>query len=216
MPRRPAVFLGPSLDRDAAASLLPEAEFRPPIRRGDLAPLLDGPPAAIGIVDGEFYQSLAVSPKEILPLLRRGVAVFGSSSMGALRAAELFGHGMTGIGTVFEWFRQGRLSADDEVAMTFCPVTFRPLSEPLVNFRVALREAQRAKLILPGERVRLSRMMKRRYFPDRTFAALVQDVASVLGPRAACLIDWWRRHAPNAKAEDARALLARMRELTSS
>lgn len=216
MSSRAVVFLGPSLDRESAERLLPEAELRPPIRRGDLVALLDDPPTAIGIVDGEFYQSLTVSPKEILPFLKRGVSIFGSSSMGALRASELHAHGMTGIGTVFDWFRRGRLSADDEVAMTFCPSTFRPLSEPMVNFRVALREAQRAKLILPEERLRLSRMMKRRYFPARTFPAMVQDAKLVLGPRAGCLLDWWRASAPNAKADDARALLSAMRRLTSS
>lgn len=215
MDRRPVVFLGPSLDRETASRLLPQAEFRPPVRRGDLAPLLDAPPAAIGIIDGEFYQSLAVSPKEILPFLKRGVAVLGSSSMGALRAAELRAHGMTGAGTVFEWFRRGRLSDDDEVAMTFCPSTLRPLSEPLVNFRVALRAAQKAGLISAGERVALSRRMKRRYFPARTLAALAQDAPLILGARAPALLAWWRAHAPNAKADDARQLLEQMRELTS-
>jgi hypothetical protein len=215
MDSRPVVFLGPSLDRAIAAGLLPVAEFRPPIRRGDLAAMLDRPPVAIGIVDGEFYQSLAVSPKEILPFLAKGVPVFGSSSMGALRAAELHRHGMAGVGTVFEWFCRGRLSADDEVAMTFCPSTLRPLSEPLVNFRVALREAQRARVVSPDERLELSRKMKRRYFPARTVPALQEDVRRVLGAGAEAFRDWWREHAPNAKADDARALLAKIRDLTS-
>lgn len=210
MAKRALVFLGPSLDREAAALLLPAAEIRPPIRRGDLASLLDRPPAAIGIVDGEFYQSLAVSPKEIVPFLKIGVPVFGSSSMGALRAAELHSLGMVGVGTVFDWFRRGRLSADDEVAMTFCPTTFRPLSEPLVNFRVALRMAQQAGTILPDQRLELSRRMKRRYFPARTLPALFQDAEHVLGPRAGAFRDWWRTSAPNAKADDARELLVRI------
>lgn len=194
---------------------MPQAEFRPPIRRGDLKQVLDAPPPAIGIVDGEFYQSLAVSPKEILPLLKRGVRVFGSSSMGALRAAELHAHGMTGVGTVFEWFQRGRLSADDEVAMTFCPATLRALSESLVNFRVALRAAQKAGLISPDQRMALSRRMKRRYFPARTLDALAQDARLIVGARATALLAWWRAHAPNAKADDARQLLEQMRELTS-
>lgn len=216
MASRAVVFLGPSLDRAIAAEILPEAELRPPIRRGDLAALLEDPPAAIGIVDGEFYQSLAVSPKEILPFLAKGVAVFGSSSMGALRAAELHRHGMAGVGTVFEWFRRGRLSADDEVAMTFCPSTLRPLSEPLVNFRVALREAQRAGIVSASERLELSRRMKRRYFPARTLPALQKDTRIVLGPRAEAFHEWWLTNAPNAKADDARALLAKIREPGSS
>jgi hypothetical protein len=214
--RRAVVFLGPSLDRATAASILPDVEFRRPIRRGDLKPLLDEPPAAIGIVDGEFYQSVSVSPKEILPFLRAGVPVFGSSSMGALRAVELAPYGMAGVGTVFNWFLRGRLSADDEVAMTFCPQTFRPLSEPLVNFRVAFRQAQQEGVISPGERVRLSRAMQRRYFPARTVPALFQDADEFLGPRSTTFRAWWSKRAPNAKGDDARDLLARMGDLTSS
>ena len=100
---------------------------------------MNDPPAAVGIVDGEFYQRLAISPKEILRLLDAGIPVFGSSSMGALRAVELESCGMIGVGAIFEQFRSGALEADDEVAMTFCPETLRPTSEPLVNIRVALR-----------------------------------------------------------------------------
>jgi hypothetical protein len=213
---RPVVFLGPSLDRESASRLLPGAEFRPPIRRGDLETLLADPPTAIGIVDGEFYQSLSVSPKEILPFLRSGVPVCGSSSMGALRAAELCGYGMTGIGTVFDWFQRGRLWADDEVAMTFCPSTLRPLSESLVNFRVALRAAQRSGLVTPKERVRISLAMKRLYFPLRTQRALASVTERILGQRSEDLQVWWQSEAPNAKADDARDLLLRIRELTSS
>ena len=62
------------------------ALYLPPVKRSSLKPFLDNPPSAIGIIDGEFYQSLALSTQEILPFLDRGVPVFGSSSMGALRA----------------------------------------------------------------------------------------------------------------------------------
>lgn len=216
MARPAVVFLGPSLDHDAASRILPNAEFRRPIKRGDLTPLLDAPPAAIGIVDGEFYQSLSISTKEILPFLKLGVPVFGSSSMGALRAVELERHGMRGVGTVFDWFRRGRLDADDEVAMTFCPETLRPSSEPMVNFRVALREAQRAGVLTPAERTLLSRAMKRRYFPDRTTAAFFFEAARTLGDdQARELRGWWTASAPNAKAEDAAELLRELRALTA-
>src|ERR1039458_8350733 len=130
------VFTGPSLHpRDAAALL--DATFLPPIKRGDLDPLLVSKPAAIGIIDGEFYQSLAVAPKEVLAQLEIGVAVYGAASMGALRAVELHRYGMIGVGSVFRLFRRGVLDADDELALTYSKETWRPLSEPLVDNRYA-------------------------------------------------------------------------------
>ena len=47
------------------------------------------------IVDGSFQWTPAVWHKEILWAMGRGVHVFGAASMGALRAAELDGFGLT-------------------------------------------------------------------------------------------------------------------------
>jgi hypothetical protein len=204
------VFLGPSLARGEAERHAPGAVFMPPITRGALEPFLRRPPRAVGIVDGEFYQRLAISPKEILPLLDAGVPVFGSSSMGALRAVELEPHGMVGIGTIFEQFRSGALDADDEVAMTFCPETLRPLSEPLVNMRVALAAALAQRVLTGKEAGTLIEAMQRVYFPDRTVHLLHATADALLGAgRSDALRAWWP-NAPNAKAADAVALLRRM------
>jgi TfuA protein len=205
------VFLGPSLPRSEAAALFPGARFLPPIKRHALRPFLDDPPPAIGVVDGEFYQSLAISPKEILPFLERKVPVFGSSSMGALRAVELEPYGMVGVGQIFAMFRSGRLMADDEVAMIYCPETLRPLSEPMVNLRVALRAARRSGLLSELEARRMARCLKSLYFPERTTARALLQADRILPPqRSAALRAWWPAGAPNAKAEDARELLRRM------
>jgi len=210
MVSRPVVFLGPSLACDEALELLPGANFRPPIRRGDLRGLLDTP-EAIGIVDGEFFQSLAISPKEILPLLQKGVRVYGSSSMGTLRAVELARYGMTGVGRIFELFRSGRLIGEDEVALTFDPETLRPLSEPLVNMRLALSAAREAGLISLAELIGITRRMKAVYFPERTRERLFIEANQRLGEeRASAVREWWLRAAPDAKAEDARMLLRTM------
>ena len=209
---RPVVFLGPSLERESAAEILPAAVFRPPIRRGDLKHLLQDLPPAVGIVDGEFFQSLAVSPKEILPLLELGVPVYGASSMGALRAVELSSYGMTGVGRIFHLFRQGRLMAEDEVALTYAPDTLRPLSEPLVNVRLALSAAHRAGLLSLAELIRLTRRMKTLYFPERTRQRLFAEAGTLLGPeRTDGLRRWWAGSAPDTKAEDAKLLLHAIR-----
>jgi hypothetical protein len=211
MPDRPVVLLGPSLAWEKARALLPGALLLPPARRSSLKPFFDDPPSAIGIIDGEFYQSFAISPKEILPFLDRGIPVFGASSMGALRAVELEGEGMIGVGRIYEMFSRGELEADDEVAMTFCPETLRPVSEPMVNFRVALAAAETAGLLSSPESAELAQAVHSLYFPGRTVQALFSAAGRVLGERAAPFREWWLASSPNAKAEDARELLRRMR-----
>jgi TfuA protein len=181
------------------------------VKRSSLRPFLNNPPSAIGIVDGEFYQSLAISTQEILPFLEQGIPVFGSSSMGALRALELEPYGMVGVGRIFAEFRAGRLHADDEVAMTFCPVTLRPLSEPMVNIRAALAEAGRRGYLSAAERRVLVRRMKNLYFPDRNAPRLFVEAAEILPlQRSHALRQWWLSSAPNAKAADAIELLERI------
>lgn len=217
MARRPVIFLGPSLPLAEAQRELPGGIFLPPVKRGSLLPFLDDPPSSIGIVDGEFFQSFAVSTQEILLYLERGVRVFGSSSIGALRAVELGPWGMIGVGQVFELFRDGRLDADDEVAMTFCPVTLRPLSEPMVNFRVALAESRRQGVLSRAECRQLTHTLKAAYFPDRTVSRLFQELQRILPPeRSIQAKEWWRRSAPNVKGADARLLLRRMRATCST
>ncbi|WP_437970963.1 TfuA-like protein [Sorangium sp. So ce260] len=75
-------------DLGGADAKILAAEYRPPIRRADIDALRADLPHLIGIVDGLFPQSLAVSPKEILGALRAGVTVLGSSSRGLDGAAD--------------------------------------------------------------------------------------------------------------------------------
>src|SRR4051795_6166004 len=110
--RRYVVFVGPSLPRAEVAALLPDAEIRPPVRHGDLLRLDVGAEDAVLIIDGLFLQTASVRHREIMYLLQRGVTVAGSSSMGALRAAELWPYGMRGFGEVFRLYRDGEIDGD--------------------------------------------------------------------------------------------------------
>ncbi len=208
---RAVIFLGPSLPQAEARALL-DADYRPPVRRGDVDALCRDAPCVIGIVDGEFFQSLAVSPKEILRSLRAGCTVFGASSMGALRAVELQRYGMIGVGTVFELYRSGRVDGDDEVALVFSADDQRALSMPLVNLRVALAAASREGLLSAGELRFLLRRLKALYFPERTHAATVRIARERL-PEERCraLATYLGEKAPDAKRDDAVALLRRVR-----
>ena len=67
--------------------------------------------------------------------------------MGALRASELDTHGMIGVGKVYEWYRDGVIESDDEVAVSTNPDTFEPISVPLVNIRETLKAALASGLL---------------------------------------------------------------------
>ena len=202
--RDTVVFLGPTLAREDAESIL-DADYLPPICRGDLE-LLPEHVRYVGIVDGEFYQSLSVSPKEVLKLLRRGVTVFGASSMGALRAAETCKLGMIGVGQIFTMYRDGILDADDEVALIYERDTFRKLSEPLVNLRAALDMAAAAGVIDEREKNGLLLKMKSLYFPERSHQAL-----QAMSPS---LRDYFKTVPwPDIKRDDALQLLHTIREM---
>ncbi|MDQ6759808.1 MAG: TfuA-like protein [Acidobacteriota bacterium] len=209
MPREPVVFLGPTLARTRARALL-DVDYRPPIKRGDLKGMLGDPPRLIGIIDGEFFQSLSVSTKEILPFLEAGVTVVGASSMGALRAVELERYGMIGIGRIFQMFQTGVIDADDEVAVTYSPETYVTSSVPLVNYRIALADAG---VISPAASKRLIGIMKRLYFPERTERRFWREAEVALSGEELCALqDYFERERPDAKSMDALELLGTVRD----
>jgi YcaO-like protein with predicted kinase domain len=146
------VFAGPSL---AGITIPAGIELRPPARCGDLAALLDSPPAAVGLIDGVFKNAPTVWHKEIMALLACGTRVVGGASLGALRAAELERFGMEGVGEIFRACRGGFLARDDAVMLVHAPAEYgcAPLSLPLVDAEYALWQAE-----LPA---RARRMMQR-------------------------------------------------------
>ncbi|HSA53714.1 MAG TPA: TfuA-like protein, partial [Yinghuangia sp.] len=142
MSRQPIVFLGPSMPLAEARPVL-DADYRRPVRRGDLDAIPGG--RVVGIIDGIFEQTLAVSPTEVRAAVERGVVVYGGGSMGALRAAEV--PGVIGVGLVHAWYRDGAVSRDDEVALLFDEETNAPLTVPTVNVRYAVDRLHRTGTI---------------------------------------------------------------------
>jgi hypothetical protein len=205
---RDVVFLGPSLPVEDAARLLPGAEFLPPVRHRDLLRLDLARGDRVLIVDGLFMHAAPVRHREILGLLERGVVVAGSSSMGALRAAELHGFGMRGVGTVFELYRSGVVTGDDEVAVVHGPAEdgYRCLSEPLVNVRVALGAAAGAGAVSRAEADRLLEVTRALPFRARSYKALGRVAAG--DDAAARFFAWQQEHRVDAKQADARLLLS--------
>jgi hypothetical protein len=212
------VFLGPSLPVADARRIFPGGIFLPPARQGDLLSAVGiHRPQAIALLDGEFGQSLSVWHKEILFALNRGIHVFGASSMGALRGAECAVFGMKGVGRVFSMFASGELSDDDEVALAHAhdEAGYRALSEPMVNIRVTLADAQGAGVIDAETAERLVGLAKGRFFPERSYAHVLR-LAQADGVPAATvqgLREWIAANRRDVKREDAIELLATMAAL---
>ncbi|MEU5903053.1 TfuA-like protein [Micromonospora sp. NPDC047527] len=204
------VFIGPSLPADEVGRLLPDAVVLPPVAHGDLLRLDVAPGDRVLVVDGFFLQHPPVRHREILDLLDRGVTVAGAASMGALRAAELWPFGMRGVGEVFQLYRDGIVTGDDEVAVVHGPAEdgHRPLSEPLVNIRVALRRAVAAGVLSDAEAALLLDIGRDLPFRRRSYRALERTAP----PEAAAVVDrfltWHRRDPADAKSADARLLLS--------
>jgi hypothetical protein len=112
---RAIVFSGPSLP-PAAVPNISGIEWRPPLKQGDLHRAALERPDAIIVIDGYFETTPTVWHDEILFALSNEIEVYGAASTGALRAAELDAFGMRGVGRIYEWFRDGILEDDDEVA----------------------------------------------------------------------------------------------------
>ncbi len=191
------VYLGPTLSHATARRFL-SATYLPPIRRGDLAKLSVAT-RIVGIIDGVFHQSLAVSPKEIIALLDCGVLVYGASSIGALRAVETHVYGMKGLGAIFEMYRDREIDADDEVAVAYDPANDRAVSEPLVNIRFALRDAVAKQVITRAEGDEIIATLKSIYYPDRSYQ-LVGRICPALAP-------FLKATRPDQKRDDAVLLL---------
>ena len=206
------VFAGPSISKEEITRILPGAEVKPPVRRGDAAAAAQDGARLIVIIDGVFFQDEAVAHKELLGVLKAGVKVFGASSMGALRACELEPFGMTGIGKIFEWYRSGKIVADDEVGMLFDPETGAALSVPMVNMRASFEKAKEAGVLTADEERALLKACKGIYYPERTYRRVVKE-ADVSAETKDTLTRWLKTDAVDQKHEDAAACLAHVRGL---
>jgi hypothetical protein len=144
------VFVGPTLRQAEVEAVIPGAVCLPPPAQGDVYRVAQRRCEAIGIIDGYFSGAPSVWHKEILWALAERIPVFGSASMGALRAAELHTFGMRGVGRIFEAFRDGEVEDDDEVAVVHGPAElgYLVLSEPMFNIRATLARAEAAAVIV--------------------------------------------------------------------
>jgi TfuA protein len=196
------IFAGPSISHGRLKETT-RAYVVPPIRRGDLARFSDYD--VFVIIDGEFGQSLAVSPKEILSLLDRGKVVIGSSSMGALRASELDRYGMIGVGWVYEHFASATVRRDDDVALAYSPLDLVPITIPTVDVEYWVTVVAKQIRVSAQEKTTILRVARRIFYAERTKARLMPELEKAIGSnRLEHLLSCTSGVIPDIKYVDAR------------
>lgn len=206
------IYTGLSVNFNEAKEILNEnVIYKPPIKRGDIDEALKENPDIIGIIDGVFHQSPAVAHKEILKAMKNGVKVIGSSSMGALRASELDSLGMIGIGYVYEQYRDGKITSDDDVAVSLDKDTLEAISVPLVNMEYVFRNAEKENIITEGEKEELLKIAKEIYYPKRLYSTVLNK-SSLDNNKKDVLIDFIAK-SKDIKKEDGLKLIKYIKEL---
>lgn len=203
------IFAGPTLPpryrpRDPALA------WRPPVRQGELYRAAREGPAIIGVIDGYFEATPTVWHKEILWAMAQGIHVFGAASIGALRAAELDGFGMRGIGRVYDAFRDGALEDDDEVAVLHGPeeLGYPAVTEAMVNIRATVAAAVAQAVIAAETAATLIAVAKGLFYKERTYPAVLHHVPE---RERAAFAEWLPRGRVDQKRLDAEALTAAIR-----
>ena len=209
------VFTGPSLSSQEAAAEL-DAIYLPPVSQGDIIRVTLKQPQAIGIIDGYFERIPAVWHKEILWAMSQGVHVFGSASMGALRAAELTPFGMEGVGLIYEAYHNGELEDDDEVAVAHGPdeTNYLAMSEAMVNIRFTLAKAESEGVCSSATCSELCCIAKDLFYPNRIYPLILKMGAERGLPAGELqtLREWLSSGQVNQKKEDAINMLRVMRK----
>lgn len=211
------VFSGPTLAPARVEEVLPEARCLGPVQRGDVLGVLRQAPTAICILDGLFGGALPVWHKEILWAIQQGVRVYGASSMGALRAAELAPFGMIGVGRIFEAIVREELEDEDEVTVVHAGAErgYRATSDALVDMRATLEAALERGIIDAGERARLVGLARGIFYAERSYAALLAgaEQAGIAGETRQRLADFLRdkNNHQSIKRDDALECLDRVR-----
>lgn len=207
------IFLGPTMAHDVARSLL-SGVYLPPASRGDVYTVAKSRPWAIAIIDGFFHRVPSVLHKEILWAMSRGIHVYGSSSMGALRAAELAVFGMIGVGKVFNDYQNGTLVDDDEVAIVHgsSETGYLRGSEAMVNIRATLATARGAGVIGAGVHDGLIALAKNTFYSERSYERILCLGVQAGLPSAEChqLRTWLPLGHVDVKRDDATELLGRI------
>jgi hypothetical protein len=197
------VFSGPTLGGCRPFNLDAHFDFRPPARRGDVFRAIREAPSAILLIDGYFGEQPAIIHHELLSAISAGITVCGSSSIGALRAAELSDVGMLGFGEVYRQYLTGALVGDDEVAVLHSPpeLDYAPLTFALVELRPTLKRLVALGTIDSDLERNLVKIAKSVPFTLRTFDVL--NLSGALGISERTALATLKKNWVHQKRQDA-------------
>ena len=170
------VYAQLSIDEKQIRRYLRKAIVCGPIKRGDIYNDINHRFNSIAIIDGRFDQTLAVSPSEIQDGIRSGLRIYGSSSMGALRAAELNSFGMIGVGKIFDYIKNSLLFRDDFVGQVFSENNKYLKSYSYIDFFFSAKKLVKEKKIDSESARLLCRIYSNLYYTERNRLGLLQKI----------------------------------------
>ena len=209
---KPIVFAGAS-SSGLDSTFREQIECRPPIRHGDLVALAEEHrPRPVLILDGVFSETQAITPTECRDMLRSGWPLFGASSMGALRAADLWPEGMIGVGDVFLGYRTGLLKSDAEVAVALDPLTYEEVTLTGVFVRAAIADLLARKAVKPTDARKMLKRALAIHFLERTPEACNRawNELGTCAQTSGAALDFLAVNSNNPKVHDARRALAHL------
>lgn len=163
------VFAGPTITHHDAKQWLPNALYLPPARSGDILRAMRLSPTHIALIDGYFEHTNAVLHKEILYALEQGIQVYGASSLGALRAAELSEFGMIGVGAIATAYANG---LTDDAAVTVLhhseQANYSMQTVPLVTILATLQLLIAQHIIKPSTANIIEQAAAALFYQERT------------------------------------------------
>ncbi|HUP57444.1 MAG TPA: TfuA-like protein [Bdellovibrionota bacterium] len=166
------VYTGLSLSESQVREILPDAIVSEPIGRWDVEKDIAERTNVLAIIDGKFGQVPPVVPGEIMDALRVGILVYGSSSMGALRAADLHPFGMIGVGKIFHLIKDSEAFRDDYLGQLIVSGFSRDLSLPYIDFYFNLRELEKRGKVARRVVQKVERIFGDIHFSQRSPASL--------------------------------------------
>lgn len=207
------IYTGLSISFKEAKNIL-DADYKPPVKRGDIHLLLDerNDVEIIGIIDGVFHQSPAVSHKEILRALNEDITVVGGASMGALRACELYPYGMIGVGSIFEDYKNGIIESDDDVAVSLDPDTYEQLSDSWINMKYNFNKACSDGIISKEDVDNLLSTAKDIYYPRRSFEYVIRK-SELSKEKLEALNEYMDKNKFDIKHDDARKVIEYIKKI---
>ncbi|MFE3886285.1 TfuA-like protein [Streptomyces lydicus] len=183
-------FVGPSCPTSILVKHYPDVVRHGPVGHGDLFVEEIEAGDVVVIIDGVYHHRPALRHKEILDAMAHGVTVVGAASIGALRAAELSTFGMSGVGQIYQWFRDGTFDGDDAVSVAHSESGDPTgINVPLVNLHAAMLAGCRAGVLREESSAGLLARLEQEYYPLRSTDRVLSIVEASGEPEFA---SWYR------------------------